>query len=224
MTPPIRRQHLLTELALVTGTAGFILLILRASPGWIPAGAEHWVLPVFFLYAPLLAAGVTERHYRSIGLGQPVWTRALMDLALTAFLIFPLFLFSWGVLVKYGLGWRFQTELPSGMPNLILWQLLGVALPEEVFFRGWLQDRLTQLLPPRRRLYHANVGPALFLTAALFALAHYLVIPKLHQLLVFFPGVLFGVLRERSQSLLAPILAHALANISFLSAQGMAVR
>jgi membrane protease YdiL (CAAX protease family) len=103
--------------------------------------------------------------------------------------------------------------------NLLVWQLLGVALPEEVFFRGWLQGRLNRIFRSRVSLLGARVGPGLFIAAALFAAFHLLGSAAPSRLLVFFPGMLFGLLRERTKSVAVPVLAHALANILFMTAQ-----
>jgi membrane protease YdiL (CAAX protease family) len=97
-----------------------------------------------------------------------------------------------------------------------------VALPEEVFFRGWLQGRLNGLMGRSWKFPGSMIGPGLFIAAAVFALAHYFTRPDPARLLVFFPGLLFGYLRERSGSVAAPVVVHALANTSFLILQSWA--
>ena len=47
-------------------------------------------------------------------------------------------------------------------------QLVVVALPEELFFRGYVQGRLEEAWPPTRTLFGARVGLAWIVTAALF--------------------------------------------------------
>lgn len=103
---------------------------------------------------------------------------------------------------------------------ILLWSLthlVFIALPEEYFYRGYLQTRLTQLLGTRKFLgiTHANL-----LTSLLFALGH-LLIPVggtliLSRASVFFPSLAFGWLRERTHSILAPTLYHAACNIMVL--------
>ena len=109
---------------------------------------------------------------------------------------------------------------------LILWgltHLLVVALPEEYFYRGYLQTRLHDLLghsdtdQPRTFLgfSHAN-----WLTSALFALGHVLIpiggVFSLARGAVFFPSLIFGWLRDRTGSIIAPIIFHAAANMMVL--------
>lgn len=92
-------------------------------------------------------------------------------------------------------------------------QLVVVALPEELFFRGFLLGLLERRFPPKRRILGGGVGWALVLSALAFALIH---LPKdgdPRALATFFPGLLFGWMRSRSGSILASTLTHAGANI-----------
>lgn len=107
-------------------------------------------------------------------------------------------------------------QLPAltwGLLEFCAVQLVVVALPEELFFRGMLLTLLQRRFPPRRTWFGVGVGWALVLSAAAFALVH---LPKEgdpRALATFFPGLLFGFLRLRTGSLLAPILTHAGSNI-----------
>jgi len=92
-------------------------------------------------------------------------------------------------------------------------QVVAVALPEEFFFRGYLQGRLAEAWPARRHCWGAPVGRALVVTAALFALGHLLVDGNPLGLAVFFPGLVFGWMREKTGSILAGTLFHALCNL-----------
>lgn len=95
-------------------------------------------------------------------------------------------------------------RLPSQLPLVVLSQVLVVALPEEFFFRGYVQQRLAEVMPLPR---------AWLLQSVLFALGHYLVTFHPASLLVFFPGLLFGILRRLSGSVLAGTLFHATCNL-----------
>ena len=96
---------------------------------------------------------------------------------------------------------------------LALSQLVVVAIPEELFFRGYLMERLERVWPPTRRLFGAKVGWALIVSSALFAIGHVAVIPNPQRLAVFFPALLFGWMRARTGSIAAGALFHALCNI-----------
>jgi hypothetical protein len=103
-------------------------------------------------------------------------------------------------------------RLPDDFWNIALAQFLVVALPEEALFRGYLQTRLERRFPSRP--WHGiPLGWAIPLTSAAFALVHFLVIPAPARLAVFFPSLVFGLLRHWSGSLVAPILFHGACNV-----------
>jgi membrane protease YdiL (CAAX protease family) len=98
--------------------------------------------------------------------------------------------------------------------NLVLVQLLLVALPEEVFYRGYLQTALDDRIGRDRTVFGVpfNVRSAL-ITSALFAIGHYLVIPAPARLAVFFPSLLFGWMRRATGAVTAAVVYHAACNI-----------
>jgi membrane protease YdiL (CAAX protease family) len=110
--------------------------------------------------------------------------------------------------------WLLHT--PRAGPWLLqsfFWQYFFVALPEEFFYRGYLQARFNALFGGRYRVFGTAVGVALPISATIFALHHFLISPAPQALLVFFPALLFSWLRETTGSLLAPGLFHAACNV-----------
>ncbi len=95
---------------------------------------------------------------------------------------------------------------------LILVQLAAVAVPEELLFRGYILGRLKVVWPPQRTLLGVPYGRAHVAAAALFAVVHLVAVPAPFRLAVFFPGLLFGWIAERSRSSLAAAVNHALCN------------
>ena len=101
----------------------------------------------------------------------------------------------------------------QSFPEFCLVQLVVVALPEELFFRGCLLKLLEQKFPPKRRVLGGGVGLALVLSAAAFAIVH---LPKdgdPRALATFFPGLLFGWMRSSTGSIFASTITHASSNI-----------
>jgi membrane protease YdiL (CAAX protease family) len=84
-------------------------------------------------------------------------------------------------------------------------ELVVVALPEEFFFRGYVQGRLAEV-------WSSRVGPVV-VASALFALCHLAVQGSPATLAVFFPGLVFGLLRARTGSIVPGALFHALCNL-----------
>lgn len=101
---------------------------------------------------------------------------------------------------------------PFWLLETFLVNFVGIALPEEVFYRGYLQGRLGPLFRRRFRLLGVEVGGHLFVASVLFAISHLVTVHHPFRLAVFFPGLLFGWLREKTQGILAPAFLHASSN------------
>lgn len=99
----------------------------------------------------------------------------------------------------------------ADLAQLLLAQLLVVALPEEAFFRGYVQTRLAHAAhatDPRLRTPGVLVAQA-----ALFALVHLASVVHVTRLAVFFPGLLFGLIRAKRGGIGAALVFHALCNL-----------
>jgi membrane protease YdiL (CAAX protease family) len=105
--------------------------------------------------------------------------------------------------------WRVPGDFWMQVPA----QLVVVALPEELFFRGYVQGRLEDVLPPRWTLLGARVGWAWILGAALFGVGHFLVTFEPQMLTRFFPGLVFGWMFARTRSILPGTIFHAACNL-----------
>ncbi len=117
------------------------------------------------------------------------------------------------LLAPYAAAPRFAFRLPERFLLLALVQLLVVALPEELFYRGFMQTGWARTAPERGvRVLGARLGAGFLWTQVLFALGH-LVALQPWRLGTFFPGLLFGWLRERTGGLPAPVVFHALSNV-----------
>jgi membrane protease YdiL (CAAX protease family) len=163
------------------------------------------------------------RHY-GLSLGglletEPLSSRRLFRDGATAFayafgtglIVFPCFAFG------FWYWWQPTTEFVfaplSTVTNDVLGQLLVVALPEEAFYRGYLQTSLDDVWKKRWRLFGGYLSPGLLVSSSLFAFGHLLTEPNPSRLAVFFPSLLFGWLRTRTSSIGASIVFHALCNL-----------
>ena len=91
--------------------------------------------------------------------------------------------------------------------------LFAVALPEEVFHRGYLMSALELRWPAERELFGVPFGWAAILSSVMFALGHLVTMPNTARLATFFPALVFAWLWRRSGSLWAPALFHVASNL-----------
>jgi uncharacterized protein len=118
-----------------------------------------------------------------------------------------------GVLTPYAHLRHLALRLPPDLWLRALLQILVVALPEELFYRGWMQTAWARTAPGRGvRVLGARLGAGFVWTQLLFAAGH-LVVLQPWRVATFLPGLWFGWLRERHGSIAAPIAAHALSNL-----------
>jgi len=108
----------------------------------------------------------------------------------------------------------FSFALPTSLASFVLAQLIVVALPEEAFFRGYLQSALGDLRDNRVRVLGVPLEPgAWLLQAVLFAAIHFIVDPHPARLAVFFPALLFGWTRSWRGGIGAALALHAMSNL-----------
>jgi membrane protease YdiL (CAAX protease family) len=95
----------------------------------------------------------------------------------------------------------------------VVGQALVIGLPEEAFYRGYLMTALDDAWGTPWTLARAKLGWGWIVSSALFAIGHYLTEPDVQRLAVFFPALVFGWLRARTQGVGAPALFHTLCNV-----------
>jgi len=129
-----------------------------------------------------------------------------------AAVVFPIYTFGFWMWHEPTRAW--SLVFPSELPSYLLAQVLVVALPEEAFFRGYVQTTLSDASQRRARVFGVEVAPMAWLVqAALFALLHVIVEPSPGRLAVFFPGLLFGWTRAWRKGIGAALALHAMSNL-----------
>ncbi len=211
-----RRRSIGWELALVTGvlvTAAHGLMRLRGLPTIGPLVPT--IVAVLFLYVPILVLWLRRRAVTFVDQGWRAYLRAARLFLITALIVFPPFFV--GVHLWERIVWGHAWAGIHGIPDfwqMVGFQLLLVALPEEFYFRGYFQTAIDTLFPKRWRVLGVRLGWGWIITAGVFAVAHSLVTYRWWHFAIFFPALLFGYLRERTGTITAPILFHATANIA----------
>jgi len=198
----------------LAGVAAFVFIALpdrrvRArGEGWDAYGLPWW--------------GIADRRtWRA-------WGRAAALALLVCAVVFPVFLAGFAgfaeilprlppalaqTIAPYVAPVQLRLRFPDRLLSAALVQVLVVALPEELFYRGWMQTSWARAAPERGvRVLGARLGAGFLWTQLLFAAGH-LVVLQPWRLGTFFPALLFGWLRERTGSIAVPVLVHALSNL-----------
>lgn len=218
MSPASRK--IVTETAVWWSVCIGLLFISALIAGLGGIWAENaGVLPAAFcLLFPVIIGGRLRIPPEDWGLTLRPFLRSITVTLLACTVVFPFYIAGYEVWARVVqgqpfLGIRFAVPSLWWLVNLLFVQVVAVALPEEVFYRGWMQSRLAGLFKSRFVVAGVPIGWHVVVTAALFAISHLVLHPSPARLAVFFPGLLFGWLRERTGSVVASISFHALCNI-----------
>ncbi|HEY0251048.1 MAG TPA: CPBP family intramembrane glutamic endopeptidase [Kofleriaceae bacterium] len=191
------------------------------------------LVAVLFLYAPVFVAWLRDEDLEDYGFHAAPIGRGIATAAITIAVVFPIFcagyfafmeiacksdLFSHfvpkGLCGQYGgVAHIHAPKLDLEFAEFALVQLVVVALPEELFFRGFLLKLLEQKYPPARRVLGGGLGKALLLSSLAFALIHFPREADPRALATFFPGLVFGWMRSATDSILAGTITHGASNI-----------
>jgi len=201
-------------MVLVTVATICLVGFLRSS--LINRGA--WLaVPFLLISAAAVPTLLRKRSLSEIGfrLGQP--GLSLRVLCGACLVVFPVLFF--GVfLLKY---YEVQLPLCPVFPekrwlSWLVYQFMYVAVPEEAFFRGYLQNNTLCLLTVTTKINVAFSQPmSIIISAVIFAIFHSLLLGNVISIITFFPGLILGWLFVKTESLLAPILFHGLANAGY---------
>jgi membrane protease YdiL (CAAX protease family) len=168
-------------------------------------------LSTLWFVIPLAVITFTRRPYPSYGLSWDHPGSVGFHVSVIAFVFIP-YAIGHYELAHWWLDAHFRFRLPPDLLRSTFDQVLLTALPEEFFFRGYLQTQFDRAWGRPYRFLGADWGLGLPLAALLFAACH---VPfgGPGRLIVFFPGLLYGWLRARTETIAVPTLYHAFSNL-----------
>jgi membrane protease YdiL (CAAX protease family) len=171
----------------------------------------HNIDTIIDYFLPPFVAKKIHPDYAAIG--KELWCFIKISL----FILLPYAMFYWAFFQLKAIGrdasLNFSLSLPPSIHYEIITQIFVVALPEELFYRGFLQSSFLKIWPNRIMLYGFPLGRAVLLTNLIFAIGHVVSSMQIIGLLTFFPGLIFSYLTFKNNSLLSAILFHATCNI-----------
>ncbi len=198
------------------------LLVIRLAVTLVQqAGAPSVLLvvvPILFAWVPVWDCwrrGVDEGSYPLTLPPLAVWKRGLVVAGLTCLAVLP----PWAVGYHYWQSLAFGLHpIPGRWPEwvlfLALYHFAVVAIPEEIFYRGYLQARLDEVFGTPWRVGGAAVGHGWWVASLLFAFGHSVVVWQWWHFAIFFPGLVFGWMRAKTSDIAAGSIFHAVCNVT----------
>lgn len=191
-----------------------------ASLGGWPGDLLLAAVPLLFMYVPVWMERASGRDPDRYPIMLPArtdratWSAALRLNAVLIGLITVPWVVGYHLYQTRLFGFQWEGTLPPNPALLVAYHLFFAAIPEEIFYRGYLQSRLDEVFPTAWRLFGAQVGPGLLITSVIFAFGHSVVRFQWWHFAIVFPALVFGWMRARTGSVAAGALFHAWCNIT----------
>ncbi len=106
----------------------------------------------------------------------------------------------------------YAVTIPDDIVETLLKNTFLVGLPEELFYRGFLETRLERLWPTRWAPLLIPISRTVILASFLFALGHFVGEWNPARLGPFFPAFLFSACARTSGSIAGAVVLHGLSN------------
>lgn len=208
----------LIEIGVVTVvTIGLLLAFSRSNLFQNHPTYRQSVALALWIYIPTMVILVRRRSFETYGITLKGWKASLRAAGLISLITIPPYVLAVYLLETLVHAADFQVTLPDALPAKIVSFTLFIGLPEEYFFRGYLQTELDTVFGKPYRLFGIHFGFGLIAASLLFGGVHTLFGAGWPGLLTTFSALLFGWLREKTGSILAPTLYHGLGNLIYLT-------
>ncbi|TFG28168.1 CPBP family intramembrane metalloprotease [Candidatus Thorarchaeota archaeon] len=194
-------------LLFVLTNVGFVLTLMMGWSYLEPLGALF--LTAFFGASLILIVRLIERRYSNFqNLQIPNRQHQKNVFVLILLLLLP-------IILSLGLN-----KLSIFLVSTVIWQFVFSGFGEELFFRGYIQSRLNIAFGRPYEWRGIQFGAGLFITAGIFAVTHMLNTANIWGgdfnlawwwgSFTFVGGILFGLLREKTGSIIASGTLHGL--------------
>jgi len=202
---------LVIETILVATAATLIIRLLARTEMY---GTLWLLIPTVLVTTALLPPIIRKDKFAEIGRSRKRIKQAFRILVPICLITFGATFVGLWLLKLWGVGAPLRAAPPAKGQLLawILFQFLYVAVAEEVFFRGYLQSNIMRLVAKIECSKRLRDGVTIILAASCFAAAHIVVQGQIASILTFLPGLVLAYIFVKTESLLAPIIFHGLAN------------
>lgn len=204
-------------LLLVVITAVTVLAI-KTVQSTASLSANWFITPGILAAMAVIPSIIRRKKLFNIGLSFGQIKSSFAILAGACLLVLPAMFCGLCLLKHYSLNFPLWPVLPENqqLASWLFYQFMYVAVAEELFFRGFLQSSILNLLitaVPKRRFLQCFFS--VVLSAVCFAIAHMIIHESAFSVLIIAPGLILGWLYLKTDSLIAPILFHGIANASY---------
>lgn len=218
LIPELQVRHpvrLVVETIALTGIALAAIRVLHVRG---PASVQWLAIPGVLVVASLVPTWIGRRPLPFVGADGKDVGLALGAVCRTFVYVLPLMFLAFWLMRRLSITVPLRPTFGPQHDWLtwLLYQFLYVAAAEEMFFRGYVQANVMRVLNCGRwRSSRTDQGIAVLISASCFALAHVIVQGDPTATITFLPGVVLAWLFIQTRSLLAPILFHGLANVTY---------
>ncbi len=212
-----RRSEIVVEVAAVFILSVGLVKVAASIPAW--AGFSWVLVAAIWLAVSFFILWLNEEKARAYGIKLEGWKEEIKTGLAVSLILISLFWIGcwiyWGVWGGHAATYR----LPPNLGTMLLYQLVYLSLPEEIFFRGYCQSRLDQAFGTPWRWLGASCGISLVIVSFMFALGHVVMDGGWGRFNVLLPSLVFGWLRARTGGIIAPAIFHGLSNVALFMAR-----
>ncbi|MFH1421743.1 MAG: JDVT-CTERM system glutamic-type intramembrane protease [Planctomycetota bacterium] len=218
----MNKQRILFEIIAACGALTAVLLLKK-----IHLYIYFWEFNVLVLLTIVFSI-IGDLNSRQLALSLRNLGRGLKLSVIWTIIVFPLYVCFFYIYYTVIGEYSFSVKLPTEIKIIreISTQVVLIAFPEELFFRGYLMNRFSMLLGLEDKLgnkseagFFKRLLPNLF-AALFFAITHIIYHGNIVHAAVFFPALLFGYLREKTDSIFYPVAMHAACNLLYFFLRG----
>jgi len=215
--PPQKAIRLTCEVVLVWTAA---LTLIYVGSTYLNGRGDWLFTPAVLIILALMPARLRKIKLTEIGFNFGHLKSALLLTLVVSLIIFPVTVIGLLILRHFNMAAPWAPQIPSGSwLNWVFYQVMYLAVAEEIFFRGYLQSTIQQIfLATSSKYLRGSTYWTIIFSAGIFALAHVLLTNNALALVTFFPGIILGWLFLRTKTVISPIIFHALANIFYAGA------
>jgi len=181
------------------------------------------LIATVWIIVPSVILVFQRRKFKAYGISLSGWKQSIKIMLVASLIILSAYLIGYYIYATEFHSKSFNPVIQESWALLTINIFLFVGLPEEFFFRGYLQSELNYIFSKKFNFLFVKFGPGLVITAIIFTLSHIFVQMDWSKTSLIFLSLILGWLREKTGSILASAGFHTLANVTYQCSQELFV-